>query len=498
MIKQIGKCLEGKEAMYAFLGGKEVAQSQFPTLLKMADGAENAVSKLKSLQVAKKMINNNSSSQDIINAQIDEKKGTLQIVIRTKNSPPILMLTAVLRGKDKSTGNSVEQVIRVTDQGRQFHLFRDLKVQDKVEYTEMELQYLKFGSLFPMQIQMVIVPISNETDIVCEHSLGAPKKEGGQLSGEILIVYNREVTGADYRYVQQRGSQDPFQLIIPVEMDIWVDKSKLPLQIIEDSEQTYARLYPGPFIHANMKDLQFTQVKEEAGKVCLRVQLKKEWGVPISQEKMEGEEAFRLDVGIGFKDREGKSHELSLISTENPSDQGMGRFFETFPIRILWGCIDDTALVLMADGKQKMLKNICIGDEIRGTDGRINKVKNTSWGDEELMRYIKAEEQEQGIRVTTDHPVMTEKGWKRAIELRKGDRIQVSGKDSCYSKIEEIYTEPYFGRVGNLELETPTGFFANGYGVGDFFLENQLIGQKKSEEALSKEIEEELRRFEKM
>lgn len=488
MVKQTGQHLSGKEAVYAFLGGREAAQSQFPALLKMVEGDAGH----------QDLGNDNTSSQDIINAQIDGEKGMLQIGIRTEKSPQILMAKAVLYGKDPSTGELAEKSICLASQGKEFNLFRDLKVEDKVEYAKMELQYLKLSPTDTPQLQTVMVPISNETDIVCEHSLGAPKKEGGQMSGEILIVYNREVAGADYRYVQQRGTRDPFQLIVPVEMDIWVDKSKLPLQIIEDSELTYARLYPGSFIHANMKGLQFTQIKEETDKACLRVQLKKEWGVPISQEKMEGEEAFRIDVGIGFTDREGKRHQLSLISTENPADQGRGRFFETLPIRILWGCVEESAMVMMADGTQKKLKDIHTGDRVRDTDGRINVVKSTSSGREELMRYIKAETREEGIRVTTDHPVMTETGWKRAIDLRAGDRIQVDGEEACYSRITEIFTEPYFGGVGNLELEMPSGFFANGYAVGDFQLENQLIQQKKQKEELSEEIKEELRRFEKM
>ena len=94
-----------------------------------------------------------------------------------------------------------------------------------------------------------------------------------------------------------------------------------------------------------------------------------------------------------------------------------GRFVE-------FGCFFKDSILIKTKKGSKKLKDLKIGELI--------------WTGKEYKKLIQKEKMEIGypikkimiktknkkLEVTEDHPIWTNKGWKKAVELKKGDRIR--------------------------------------------------------------------------
>jgi len=107
-----------------------------------------------------------------------------------------------------------------------------------------------------------------------------------------------------------------------------------------------------------------------------------------------------------------------------PSDKGLIIWMVIYGKYVEFGCFfKDTILIKTKKGNKK-LKDLKIGELI--------------WTGKEYKKLIQKERLEIGypikkviiktkknkLEVTEDHPIWTNKGWKKARELRKGDRVK--------------------------------------------------------------------------
>src|SRR5262249_38078749 len=78
------------------------------------------------------------------------------------------------------------------------------------------------------------------------------------------------------------------------------------------------------------------------------------------------------------------------------------------------------------------------------------------------------------VRMTSEHPVMTDTGMCIAREINVGTAVLAA--DGSYARVEEIVTAPFAGLVFNLDVEPLDGldderltttFVADGFVVGD-------------------------------
>ncbi len=89
-------------------------------------------------------------------------------------------------------------------------------------------------------------------------------------------------------------------------------------------------------------------------------------------------------------------------------------------------CVDPSTLVLMADGRQKPIRDIVVGDRIVGTefDGKYRRFVETAvqarWGTTKRAYRVTLEDGTE-IVASGDHRFLTERGWKHVAPLAKGD-----------------------------------------------------------------------------
>lgn len=133
-------------------------------------------------------------------------------------------------------------------------------------------------------------------------------------------------------------------------------------------------------------------------------------------------------------------------------------------IMFYWGCVEENTLITMADGPQKMIRELQPGDEVLGADGNSHRVADIMKGDEDALISITAVGRTP-ILVTRDHPFMTKQGEKAALLLTAADELLL--EDGTYSAIEEVYLSEKKYSVYSLALEPEGFFYGNGYAIGD-------------------------------
>jgi hypothetical protein len=144
-------------------------------------------------------------------------------------------------------------------------------------------------------------------------------------------------------------------------------------------------------------------------------------------------------------------------------------------MELMWGCMAEGTLILMADKSSKAIETILVGEKVLSdTTGRCLTVEGTVNGVEVKPMFFIKDDKGNSLFLTENHPVITAKGVRFARELKVGDKLLSEKEESEIVSIEE---KIYDGKVWNLLLkEEDKGsiltddnrtHFANGVLVGD-------------------------------
>ncbi len=135
-------------------------------------------------------------------------------------------------------------------------------------------------------------------------------------------------------------------------------------------------------------------------------------------------------------------------------------------------CLAKDSMILLADGTQKRIEAICVGDTIQMTDGTLKIVTDCMQGYEQSLVYF---ETVSGchLHLTSGHPVVTERGMIAAGHLNMADRIKIQEE---YEHLKYIYLVEYNDTVYNLVFAECSYFYANGIAVGDFMAQMTCSG----------------------
>ena len=143
-------------------------------------------------------------------------------------------------------------------------------------------------------------------------------------------------------------------------------------------------------------------------------------------------------------------------------------------------CVEASTLVLMADGSQRPIRDLRIGDLVRTETGTAHIRDIIKGRESELVRIGLA--QGGNLVATGNHPLFTDKGVKRCSEVVVDDRLRTEGGCVAIESIELAPHEPATSNltlgkaigcvshdfeVYNLVLDGSSVFFANGLLVGD-------------------------------
>ncbi len=149
-------------------------------------------------------------------------------------------------------------------------------------------------------------------------------------------------------------------------------------------------------------------------------------------------------------------------------------------LTFVWGCLPAGTMVGTVQGDMA-IEAIAVGTELpAGRDGRTMVVTRTWKGWEKSPLVCITDDRGRAMRLTSEHPVVTEAGMCLASELARGMRALAA--DGTFSRLVEVERVAFDGPVYNLDVEpadgSPAGdpeptFVANGLVVGD----NQMQGE---------------------
>lgn len=172
--------------------------------------------------------------------------------------------------------------------------------------------------------------------------------------------------------------------------------------------------------------------------------------------------------------------------TSSPTVDPTNPSFKKIPeLQVFWSCLADGTLVTLKDGKKIKIENIKDGQEVVvDATGRTDVVESKLRGKESVPIIVLHTAAKHVLRLTSGHPVITDKGPVLAGNLQVGDMVMTqSGPD----KLTKVSHKKFGGYVWNLNVGKPpmslndpnvTGstFLADGIIVGDNvmqFVENR-------------------------
>lgn len=144
-------------------------------------------------------------------------------------------------------------------------------------------------------------------------------------------------------------------------------------------------------------------------------------------------------------------------------------------LAIYWGCLGKDVKVRMADGSQRRISEIKIGEKVASTKD-VLEVADVITGEESRGMWRLYTERGKGVLATSQHPILTADGMKQVRELKPGKDsiVMEDGGRELLTEImvEEICVCPIYNlvliREGGGEIPEDSGFFfADGMTVGD-------------------------------
>lgn len=139
------------------------------------------------------------------------------------------------------------------------------------------------------------------------------------------------------------------------------------------------------------------------------------------------------------------------------------------------GCLGEDTQIMMADGSQKRIGWICIGERVYASQRQLTVV-NIWKGMEESYLIIKTETGQ--LILTERHPIWTGKEFVRAKDVKENMRIEGINGSIVVKEVTHMEDDIY---VYNLSLEGGEHImYANGIAVGDVDIQNRDLDEETS------------------
>jgi hypothetical protein len=218
------------------------------------------------------------------------------------------------------------------------------------------------------------------------------------------------------------------------------------------------------------------------------------WEDVIAKSVQFGDALFDYDMKIDFmcKDAANKETRQSVEVTSYSNLTALTNIAFIPPLRLLWGCIAKGERVPMADGGEKPVEELKPGDEVK-TPGGSTKVLDIYSGHENEITLIQTEDGKQ-IKLTSNHPILTEAGFKRPYDLLNNKILLADGSKTT---VLHIHPVPYNDKVYGVSLEGSDAFFCSGFISGTFDMQNKTLPGEKPLASVPAALQEEITRIEK-
>lgn len=209
-----------------------------------------------------------------------------------------------------------------------------------------------------------------------------------------------------------------------------------------------------------------------------------DWSKTIPDSTLAGSKTCHLEVEMIFtcKETDDKEYYLCIYSSD-PLDPRSPHYAKVPLLKFKWGCLQKDTKVRMADGTEKKIQDIQLGEEVAGAGGTACKVVNRTNGTEKEVYRLKVDGYPDKIGASRTHPFMTVDGMIAAEDITPSTQLKM--EDGEFHQILECYPVDYGGEVYNLELDSNHWFYADGFCTGDNVAQGDCMSQSCNSVSLS-------------
>ena len=324
----------------------------------------------------------------------------------------------------------------------------------------------------------------NTINVVTELVVTDPIHKKTKPEDFIMVVYNRtpgskEVVDYDYTSQIIQGFQ---QLILDCSGKVKLSEGKSfnrveGLNLLVDSMKGVA-FYGNEYANRVYKTTDGFEWK-----------LNNDWKDIVPTSRLPQRDPVNLRMKMNFYcNNDSSLYDITIASDLDPALEIYPNHKKISQLLLLWGCCAEGTKILMADGTEKRIEEIQIGESvICSVEGAVATVENTWSGNEPTMVIVRVKTGQE-IWVTKDHPFIAERGVVAAIRLTGADRLLMY--EGGFSDIDYIYDAVYEGTVHNLTLRPKihdpkndgTIMVGNGFIIGDNELQGKVIKEVDTED----------------
>ncbi|RDU22166.1 Hint domain-containing protein [Anaerosacchariphilus polymeriproducens] len=384
-------------------------------------------------------------------------------------------------GKSQSTSNSFKTIITIeTDfNPSEFH-----STEIQVDYTVVWMEKPKEEEkpLLKAQVYSKDSEVMELINFVDKVELMFPKSEIG--NNPIIICYNREALvgeSVDRSYPEAiyNGIQ---RLLLDFHGKVKFLPNTAKFQKIDPTTFLLKLVSRGMAQYSTAGRINEIVSRFTPSTDGFDFSLNYDWKDDVPTARLPLQDIAQIQMTVGFYLVDGKKGDIIISSTVPAS---IGNICKAIPLKLLWGCLSKDTIVTMADGSNKQINRIRIGEKLTTGVGSVGVVTNIWRGIEEepLLRI----ETENGgfIKCTELHPLMTQKGIKTAGNLNGEDMlIDFMGVPNKITAIYPVNEKEVINLdlsiVNNENEEQGTTMICNGFIVGDNRMQNHhFLWQKE-------------------
>ena len=352
----------------------------------------------------------------------------------------------------------------------------------KITYDYFSMWYSKEDNYLRAVIYSSDEEISEDANgCVDSISMKNPVHKQTDPNGEIVVCYNRTPSRGEYIDYDYSEAYDPQshkqQLFLEVDGEVflsdvfqefqWIDMTRFVLKLYcESGVASYST-------EGRVEAIRNSFQKTDKG---FSFHLDKDWKGIVPAARLPIVEDVEFLMRVPFMTNKGTASIL-IDSTLSPQKISGDKICIS-KFHLLWGCVSGDTRVLMADGFEKQIRDIRIGDRVLTKDYAMAEVCDILVGMEEQLWHIETA-QGHTINCSKDHPMYTEAGVKLAETLCGDDKLLNENLD--YEEIVAMY--PVQGeRVYSIMLRNEGNWIiTNGLFSGDFTEQNKILYMKEKE-----------------
>lgn len=309
-------------------------------------------------------------------------------------------------------------------------------------------------------------------EVVSSLTVIHPKHINSPETGNITVAYGRYTPTTDYSYPESRTASNEQKVYFESEGSVVLAEGHLFGQCLGIGAILECPNY-GDIMY--MHTVADTEIVPSTDKKSFTWKLKTDWNNQIPESVEFGDRTHSFDLQINFSCRgDGAEHVVIVSSKDYPAIRDKKHYKKISPVQLYWGCLAEDTKVRMADGSQKLIKDIRNGDIVATKNG-VDRVVMVTTGTEHIIYCLKTEDSHE-IKATYQHPFLTTKGFKAVSDFDTQTELIMA--DASTKKLLYCYPDEYDKAVYSLELENSDNFICEGLISGTTDVQGKIASQQ--------------------